>query len=505
MKCTKKSSALADWPAVPRHDGMENFKPEDREPKPGRKEKGRLRSGPHKVRGPDRHVGSSEAKKEKRSIPSSPQPDNMRGNTASDPNFVGWKFRDAEIIGTASDYFHKLALDTLQLSVYGHWDSEIDFINFLSLREQAIDDKEQRKLPSIIPAPDGSMLTVLPHGGHGGYKVLIRGGDPLEIRACAATKMPPFIFRFGARWCVERSREEIGAWTIAFLKFWGYEVTEIRLSEVHIRCDTPSPFVKRDLDRLRGVGLRNGSYRAHFFKNQLSGLNNLGGSPSIQFAIYNKRLEQQQNWKPFWPAVWHCYGIPEKMPIWRVEARWKRPRLKQFGLGLLEDLTEEAVQLLWFDFAVNYLYLSSSPKTRKSRDKPTKRWAKIAACGEYHVCTPIEVIMDGDQSRLAKVLAGVGAKLAYEMGQSSDESLIDDLVRGILYDGLKEEQGWLLYDRSELTRLVEMAVRKRPGLQQGITDQMIGGLVDRITSILKSLAMKRPFSQRQKTQGESHV
>jgi len=426
MKHKKRQRIKPDWPAVYHTNGRENSNPKDRKPHPGSGRKGRLQSDPHKNEGSGGQVGSSDAKKETPSCHPTPRRDNIGGNniggnSATSESFVGWEFWNIGEPKTPEEYFHRLALDMLLVSVWGYWLDDVSFVRFDDLRLLAKSRWDASKTRTIVKAPDGRELEFRPHGARGGYKALLRGGDPLEIRVLGQPNRAPFMFRFGARWFLEHSIEEIELWIIAFLESIGFTPEEINLSEVHIRCDVPCPFYQADISRRRGAGTRNGNVKAHFGKNGFSGISNVGAKRGFKYSIYDKRLEQEKKTSMLWPAVWHYHQIPESVPIWRVEGRWKLEQLRKLGLSSISDLTPAAMKNLWFDFTSRCLVFSGDKDKRLSRCKPTRAWAKVQSCGKFYETSPIEVKVRGSTSQLAKVAVGVLARLVREMGISADK------------------------------------------------------------------------------------
>jgi hypothetical protein len=331
---------------------------------------------------------------------------------------------------TPGEYFHKLGLDTLQVSVTGKWVDSAGGNTLLLLRQEAEYKSAFGTSEVGLLTHENKELKVFPHGGRPSYQVLLRDGDGLQVKALPSADMPAFVIRFGARWCVENSVQASAAWVDGFVRHLGFRPDRVQLSEVHIRCDVPEAFEKNDLDRMRGVGTRNGDFAAHHSGGKLSGINNLGGSKRINFCIYDKRREQQQRKdKVLWPAIWQTYGIPEESEIWRIEARWKRNALKAEGLDQLDELTEEAIQGLWYRFASDYLIIvRDSADKRTDRAEVCPRWASIQACGSLMQRTPIEAKVNASEMQLTKQAAGCLASAIARSGLGTLGDLMDDLI-----------------------------------------------------------------------------
>jgi len=495
MNNNKRQRIKPDWPAVYPTNGRENSIPKDRKPHPGSGRKGRLRSDPHKNEGSGSQVGSSEAEEETQSSHPTPRRDNKGGDSATPESFVGWEFSPVSELKTPKEYFYHLALDLLQVSVWGDWLDGESFLAFEDRRDSAKWKWQSSKTRTLVKTPDGRELAFLPHGARGGYRALLRGGDPLEIRALGQRNRAPFSFRFGARWCLEQTVEEIEVWIMAFLGSIGYVPEEINLSEVHVRCDVPRPFYQADISRRRGAGTRNSNVKAHFGKNGFSGISNVGMKKGFKYSIYDKRLQQEQKKASLlWPAIWNHYQIPENVPIWRVEGRWKLKQLRRLGLLSISHLTPGAVENLWHDFTTRYLVFSGDTDKRLSRCKPTRAWAKIQSCGKHHDTSPIEVKVDGSTSKLAQVAVGVIARLVREMGISADEEILHELMRDILIAGLKVEPGNLFEDETELRRLVKQAFERRPDLSRGLGEDVERALVSQIAYQVKTRPSARPYT-----------
>lgn len=256
----------------------------------------------------------------------------------------------------------------------------------------------------------------------------MRDGDGLEVRALPKGRMPAFIFRFGARWCVEHPIEALEAWTKSFVEDLGFASEKIQLSETHVRCDAPTPFTEADLERMRGVGTRNGSFNTHRYQGAISGINNLGGRKPIKFVIYDKRLEQTQKESVLWPAVWSSFGIAPDSPIWRVEARWNRKALTTLGLDKLSDLNEQTIRGLWYLFTSKYLLFVEDASVRTARTEPLQKWAKIQACGEMMETKPISAKVQVSATRLLKQATGCIAKAMAVAGIGYSEQEMERVI-----------------------------------------------------------------------------
>lgn len=278
-------------------------------------------------------------------------------------------------------YFHRLAIDTVQFAVEASvLDEEVS--SLLWRGRKAAEKLQQRGAEGTlkVAAHDGTALQVYPHGGRGGYGVLMRGTGGLEIRACPSEKMsnmPQILVLFGAEWCLKKSYADLVEWTKGLAEYFGYEMEALKLSRLEVRCDVPERFVELDRKRMRGTGTRNAKVTAHFHGDDFCGLNNQGGKKPFKFSIYDKRRQVREERKQIWQTVWNSYGIEEDTPIWRVEAKWNRDGLKERGIDQAEDLTYRSLTGLWSWFTRQYLILVSDPSKRTDRTKPTRRWSRV--------------------------------------------------------------------------------------------------------------------------------
>lgn len=333
---------------------------------------------------------------------------------------------------TPDDYFYRLGVDTLQFSISGQWRTSEKASRLRSLREQA-------KLNELIgigvakfDAPDGTELQVFKHGARPCYDVLMRDANGLEIRALPSGShtTPSFVFRFGARWCVENTIVELGEWALHFVREHGFLPERVTPSELHIRCDTPTKFLQRDVDRLRGNGTRNGQFNTYHVLRKLTGFDNLGGKKPFKFSIYNKRYEQREGL--FWPAVWKDYQIPQDAIIWRVEGRWRREALRKFGIEKLSNLTEERLAGLWHWFTNSYLVFIQDPSKRTTRAGVTRKWKKVQACGTLMEVAPVVNKVDVTGTRLYKQAAGCMARLLATSGMGRIDSEVGQLLHDVM-------------------------------------------------------------------------
>lgn len=338
----------------------------------------------------------------------SPHHDNMGGDTAKSPGTVtGYRFYDVEPAGAPDDYYYDLVIDAAQVATLGEWESReaaAEMYNWRTLAEQA--KKLGLPLPRFVCA-DGVELDVYPHGGKAGYHVLMKAFEQPEVRVVPhMVGLPTFLIRFGAKWCLERSLEEIELWIRKTCSTVGFRVEKVVLSEVHIRCDVPTPFGEADLKKMRGLGTRGGNHSVYYTDGELSTITNIGGKKSITYSIYNKRVEQKRKRGTLWPGVWIAYSIPADSPVWRVEARFRSERLRHLGVYLLSDLDHEALEHLWHDFSSRYLKFVENPSKRSDRAGVDSKWLQIAASGARHDKPPIKFKTNASLSHGIKTAAG---------------------------------------------------------------------------------------------------
>jgi hypothetical protein len=369
---------------------------------------------------------------------------------------AAYGIRPAGPLRTPEEYFYRLGLDTLQVSAQGTWFDPDGGSNLLRLRKDAEAKKAAGFGKATIDAPDGRELVVLPHGGRPSYQVLMRDGDGLEIRALPGSKMPPFIFRFGARWCVENDVDTLGAWMACLMRSVGFEPEAIKLSEVHIRCDAPVAFTEQDVKHVRGTGTRNGRLNLHTQKGVLSGINNVGGQKPLKFSIYDKRLEQLDNPSVVWPAVWANHGIPADSPIWRTESRWNRKALNLAGLDNLTDLTPQRLAGLWSIFSRRFLMFVEDPGQRTDRTEILPKWAAIQACGAPVDAAPIRAGVDITSTQLVKQAAGCVARAVAVAGTGHARSEIIRALTHVAETGrARFDAEWRVYIKEALEEALD--------------------------------------------------
>lgn len=418
----------------------------------------------------------------------------MGVNSATSRGGPGFGLHGVECLGEPEDYFYRLALDTLQIALKGHWLSHEGARHLVELRRQAELFKHIGIGKAAYKGPGERELTVFPHGGRPSYQVLLRDGDGLEIRALPSGDMPTFIFRFGARWCLENSIIELGAWACDFARAAGFEPEKVQLSQADIRCDTPTPFVEADLKKMRGTGTRNGRFNTHTYQRRLSGFDNLGGSKQVKFVVYDKRLEQTQKQGVLWPAVWKGYCIDCEVPIWRIELRMKRKALTAHGLDAISDLSAKAIRGLWYLFSHRYLTFVSASKKRTDRAPVTRKWARVQACGEMMHTRPIVAQVDVSATQLIKQATGCIARAMAVAGKGYAEAELREVIEQAVLVGeerFKEQR--TDYVRRMLQNLLEKYPDEAFASAQAVRGE-IGDLIDR--SISRRLPAK-PFSNNQ--------
>ncbi len=430
-----------------------------------------------------------------------------RGNTGVDSakkdSFTGFSFSNASALGKPSEYFHRLALDALAVSVRGEWADPEASERFFDLRSAA----EEAALTDegvFFEAPDGTELRVFPHAGRGGYRVLLRGADSPEIKGSPNKSRPPLLIRFGARWCVENSVADLERWVLDFLALIRFEPLALDLSEVHVRCDVPHPFVHADLDLIRGLALRNGSYTTHVAKGLLSGITNLGGQKDLIYSLYDKQLQQTKGNDPYWRGLWRSYGITSGLPVWRVEARFKREKLRRAGVEELRHLSPKAVRELWHWFATKHFVLVADPSKRLSRAGFSEKWRPIAECGSHFQPAAPQFNVEVDESQLAKQAIGLLAKLFLLSDLNDFSGRARRVVDDIVIQGRR--RGWeiLTADDRLLRHYIEMTVgdcgEEPTDVERG---KLVDWLVREIREKMKRHPGRKPFSARPTEGGES--
>lgn len=365
--------------------------------------------------------------------------DPRAGNTGVDSATVsGYLPVEVKRAGQPSDYYYRLALDTLQVSIKGEWKGRSMVKRLLEHRRDAESRQALGFKGKHIKDHNGRSLVVYPMGARPSYQVLMRGPGGLEVRLIAKTDMPPVMIRFGARWCIQLTLDQIREWVINFAEHVGLEVSEVNLSEVHVRCDVPTPFPNLSTDLLRGTCTRGATLTEHKGAKGLETLHNQGGKKPFKFVIYDKRAEQAVRERALWPTVWASSGIPADSPIWRVEGKWKREALQDRGLFRLSDLSERTIAGLWHHFTTEKLIVISNPSDKRtSRLEPHPQWKKIQACGQLMVTPKLNAKLRVDGTQLMKQAGGCVAGVLAEIGMGNYEQEVDEMIERAVLDGLE--------------------------------------------------------------------
>lgn len=389
MSKSRSSDSVPDWPAVQVRTADKGANGKAQQPKPRGWPGEGAGADPHQREGSGTDPGARRNGLPLLDSKANPQCDNM-GVINDNLALSGYRFQeDNEQIGYPADYFHKIGIDTLQLSIDCDPIHKDALPNLLALRtlseKMQVSGGRNVRLYSHL----GEEFDVFPHGAKPAYQILMRSGDEEHVRAFSTIKnMPDFIIRFGARRCNELNREQIKMWTIAFLEHLGFRVKQIKLSELHLRVDIPYSFSRRDFEGVSGTGTRNSKVAAIYHPlrpEKIEDFSNRGGNPKFVVDIYDKRLEQHESKKPFWRLIWGAYVIPESTPITRVEFRARRDTLRSYGLEVFDDLTDDAIRGIWFDATTDYFYISLDPTQRHDRVQLHPEWAKVAACGKVYI------------------------------------------------------------------------------------------------------------------------
>jgi hypothetical protein len=240
-----------------------------------------------------------------------------------------------------SDYFGELRVDTLKLSAYIPSTAKVERC-WTDRKRKVCQDEGQ-----TVEAHDGTELDIQQHAPNDNRGFLATGRG-IELTAFAKGNTPELAIEFSAERCWNNSLAELTEWAENFLAFWGLSPSGTLVSRVDLACDVPERFTASDVQRFAG---RFGSGLSVEYDSTNSVAETIhyarNGSRPLCFRVYNKRAEQQQGGRQWWPEVWDAYGIDDDTPVWRVEFEFRRKRLKERGVDTWQDLTAQKLNSLW--------------------------------------------------------------------------------------------------------------------------------------------------------------
>lgn len=180
------------------------------------------------------------------------------------------------------------------------------------------------------------------------------------------------------------------------------------VSQIHLACDVPraldeawvrsmwfhSGRVKSQwvvgpngLETWTNIGLR-----THSRGVSEDGTTKRGTKRPFTFAVYDKRAESAFKEGDAYAAHCEAIGLPDWVPVTRIEGRWTRERLmtERFEIDTLSDLTAEKVSELWADFTGRYVVETERTKEeagRRDRAGVTESWSSVLGAGFTDVGT----------------------------------------------------------------------------------------------------------------------
>ncbi|GMQ81745.1 MAG: hypothetical protein BMS9Abin05_1180 [Rhodothermia bacterium] len=241
MSKSIKNQSVPDSAAERAGDDKKSTNGQEKPTRSGEAVGGGADSGPHPKVGPETRPEPSRPDSIPSNVEENPHHDNM-GVNSDNLAVSGHKFTGSvERLGYPDDYFYKIGLDTALFYPAGGWMGADRPAFLLDLRAASERLYELERRRAVFLSHEGLELEVYPHGARPGYQILIRDGDGFELRALPKKKgMPDVFLKFGARWCNERTRDELEAFSYGILSHIGYDVEDIMVSQLHLRVDVPT-------------------------------------------------------------------------------------------------------------------------------------------------------------------------------------------------------------------------------------------------------------------------
>ena len=237
-------------------------------------------------------------------------------------------------------------VDGLELSIYGEPRSQV-FEKFRAEKGALrASPRGLKRFGSISGVPGGDLMLSTEGGSR--YQFVLYNGAVSRLEATSRGVLPNVMVRFRAKTLYENNFEETNAIAEAIATFFlrpGFEVKVRRFDlAVDFQCEGWVWPAIEDVDtraKKREVYYEGGAITGMTFSKRRG---------PLQIVIYDKRREVDVHDKKEWmEGVWATSGAyNEQLPVIRLELRFSRALLKDFGIETVIDLRNHVGDVVWY-------------------------------------------------------------------------------------------------------------------------------------------------------------
>ncbi|MDH4319522.1 MAG: hypothetical protein OEV64_14125 [Desulfobulbaceae bacterium] len=376
----------------------------------------------HDAPTPDHHhISSKIYSTHANSHSSLPESDNTPPNVLSSKGFQGSPARLSSEPRVVSN------IDTLKLSLYIDWSSEI-FLDQVQSAKQTAQDKDQECVPVNFGGFDWNVMR---SGAHSYNFRLISGDIRLLLsrrQVTADSNFPNAILEIGSMSCWSPGYRFIHDEIIRMIERLGGAICKEIVSEVHLCADS----IGQNLKALPCTDQDYWITRAHKFavfhdRRKLTGINI--GKGDIMLRIYDKveELRNESTHKQgFFAEAWGL-DTYDAEDVTRLEFQLRRKVISQFQpeINTLDDL-ENHLATIWKYCTEEWCRLTEKPVDRnhnQSKSDTHSFWhlIKKAKWKGKNFCARVTQQLQGDIEKLLAQAAGISLSIAAYFGRQPED------------------------------------------------------------------------------------
>ena len=319
------------------------------------------------------------------------------------------------------------AIDTLKISLYLDWSSEIFFDQIQAAKETA-QEKDQECTPVNFGGFDWNVMR---SGAHAYTFRLISGDIRLLLsrrKVSAESTFPNAILEIGSMSCWAPGYQNIHGGILRMLEMLGGVVCKEIVSEVHLCVDS----IGQSLKKLPCTDQDYWVTRAHRFgvfhdRRKLTGITI--GKGDIMLRIYDKveELRSKSTHKQgFFAEAWGL-DTYDAEDVTRIEFQLRRKVISQFKpeINTLADL-QEHLGTLWKYCTEEWCRLTETPVDRnhnqgKAKTHPFWHLVNKAKWSGRKFCERVTQQLHGDIEKLLSQAAGISLSIAAYFGRQPED------------------------------------------------------------------------------------
>lgn len=328
-------------------------------------------------------------------------------------------------IATDEDYgyFWRLCVDWLRIGFfYSEWRHKV--VEYLRGERDRLVEQKAAGFRERVTVEIAGIEFELRAGGGRHYGVVLIA-DGVEVRLCRRyPSIPEVQVEFTGRWFYDHTLYQTVHVAREIADFFGTPDRDL-ISRLDLRVDVPVELRERHFSQFRGHGKRCLGFQRDG-RTGRAGVIGTGRSQWRDFTVrvYNKRLEAGNG---AWLSYVRSFGVPDDVPVTRIEVEFERGELRKFGLECAADLhRSDLLRLAWRRVVHKYLYLvplEDVEVRERSRVVVVDWWRRIQELG----ISQGVVVRDFQAADVTthRLRVGVGC-LAGEMVESGFSEVVSD-------------------------------------------------------------------------------